>query len=120
MMTDVLTPAEAFPPGGYLRDELEERGWTEKEFAEILGRPVQAVSEILNGRKQIVTETALALAEALGTRAELWINLQRAYDLHTAKSIRPSTTEVGRRSRLRERVPAAERRQRGCLPDTSD
>lgn len=119
-MTDVLTPAEAFPPGEFLRDELEERGWTEKEFAEILGRPVQAVSEILNGRKQIVTETALALAEALGTSAELWINLQSTYDLHTAKSIRPSATEVGRRSRLRERVPVAELRQRGWLPDTSD
>jgi HTH-type transcriptional regulator/antitoxin HigA len=119
-MTDVRTPAEAFPPGEYLRDELEERGWTEKEFAEILGRPVQAVSEILNGRKQIVTETALALSEALGTSAELWVNLQSAYDLHTAKSTRPLVTDVGRRSRLRERVPVAELRQRGWLPETSN
>jgi len=119
-MTDVLTPAEAFSPGEYLRDELEERGWTEKEFAEILGRPVQMVSEILNGRKQIVTETALALSEALGTSAELWVNLQSTYDLHTAKSTRPLVTDVSRRSRLRERVPVAELRQRGWLPDTGD
>ena len=39
----------------------------------MIGRPVQAVSEILNGRKQIVPETALAFGEALGTSAELWV-----------------------------------------------
>lgn len=46
-------PAEALPPGEYLRDELEERGWTVAEFADILGRPGQAVSEILNAKKSI-------------------------------------------------------------------
>ncbi|MGH9303766.1 MAG: HigA family addiction module antitoxin [Acidimicrobiales bacterium] len=120
MMANVLVPAETFPPGEYLRDELEERGWTEKEFAEILGRPVQAISEILNGRKQIIPETALAIGEALGTSAELWVNLQTAFDLHEAKSGRPLVTDVTRRSRLREWVPVAELKQRGWLPDTKD
>ena len=67
-------------PGEYLRDELEERGWTERELAEILGWPVQAVSETLDGRKEITQEAALALGEALGTSAELWTNLQAAFD----------------------------------------
>jgi len=115
-----LIPAEAFPPGEYLRDELEERGWTEKEFAEILGRPVQVVSEILNGRKQIVTDTALAIGEALGTSPELWLNLQTTFNLFEARSSRPSTTGVTRRARLRSRVPIAELRKRGWVPDTSD
>jgi len=65
--------SEAFPPGEYLREELEERGWSAKEFAEILGRPAQAVSEILKGKKQIVPATALAIGEALGTSASLWM-----------------------------------------------
>ncbi|HEX6395654.1 MAG TPA: HigA family addiction module antitoxin [Acidimicrobiales bacterium] len=119
-MTNTLTPAEAFPPGEYLRDELEVRGWSEKEFAEILGRPVQAVSEIMNGRKQIVPETALAIAEALGTSAELWINLQAAFNLYEAKSGRPPITDVTRRARLRSCLPISELRQRGWLPDTDD
>jgi HTH-type transcriptional regulator/antitoxin HigA len=120
MMTKVLVSAESFPPGEYLRDELEERGWTGKEFAEILGRPVQAVSEILNGRKQILPDTAIALAEALGTSAELWVNLQTAFDLSEAKCRRPAKTEVTRRARLRSLVPVAELRKRGWLPDTND
>jgi HTH-type transcriptional regulator/antitoxin HigA len=115
-----ITPAEAFPPGEYLRDELEERGWTEREFAEILGRPVQAVSEILNGRKQIVPDTALAIGEALGTSADLWLNLQTAFNLYEARSRRPVGTDVGRRSRLRSLVPVAELRKLGWLPDTND
>jgi len=97
-MPTTLTPAEVFAPGEYLRDELEARGWTGEEFAEIIGRPVQVVSEILNGRKQIVPETALAIADALGTSAELWVNLQTAYNLHEAKAVRPASSDVARRS----------------------
>lgn len=119
-MTSVFTPAEVFPPGDYLRDELEERGWTAKEFAEILGRPAQVVSEILNGHKQIMPETALAIAEAFGTSAELWTNLQTTFNLHEAKALRPTVTDVSRRSLLRSRVPVAELRQRGWIPDSDD
>jgi len=119
-MPTTLTPAEVFAPGEYLRDELEARGWTGEEFAEIIGRPVQVVSEILNGRKQIVPETALAIADALGTSAELWVNLQTAYNLHEAKAVRPASSDVARRSALRNVVPVAELRRRGWLPDTND
>ena len=80
------SPAHAFPPGEYLRDELEERGWTVTEFAEVIGRPVQAVSEILDAQKEITTETALAIAEALGTTAEVWLNLQTRYRLHRQRT----------------------------------
>ncbi len=75
-------PAEVFSPGEYLRDELEERGWTVPEFAVITGQPVQTVSEILNAKQVITTVTARSLSEALGTSAELWLNLQTAYQLY--------------------------------------
>ncbi|MFM7534693.1 MAG: HigA family addiction module antitoxin [Acidimicrobiales bacterium] len=80
-MNSTHIPAEVFPAGEYLRDELEARGWTISEFAEIIGRPIQAVSEILNGGKEITTATALAFADALGTTPELWLNLQAGFRL---------------------------------------
>ena len=83
------TPAEVFPPGEYLRDELEERGWSVTEFAEISGLALQAVSEILNAKREITTETALAISEALGTSSEVWLNLQAAYLLHQGRSRSP-------------------------------
>ena len=121
-MAKTFTPAEAFPPGEYLRDELEERGWTVTEFAEIIGRPIQAVSEILNAKKEITPETAVALSEALGTSAELWLNLQTSYRLHLqrATGTTQEMTPVARRARLRSRIPVAEARRRRWIPDTTD
>ena len=75
-------PAEAFPPGEYLRDELDERGWTVTQFAEMIGQPVQAVSEILDAKTGITAETAVSISEALGTSAELWLNLETTYRRH--------------------------------------
>ena len=122
MMTGTYTPAEAFPPGEYLRDELEEREWTVTEFAEIIGRPVQAVSAILNAKKAITPDTALSFAEALGTSAELWLNLQTAYQLHQRRSgaHRTELTPVARRARLRDVIPLAEVRSRGWILNTPD
>lgn len=120
-MTNTLAPAEAFPPGEYLREELAERGWAEGEFAEIIGRPVQAVSEILNGKKDITPETAVAIGAALGTSAELWMNLQAAFRLHQVRSSdSPKVLPVERRARLRSLVPVRELQRRGWLPETSD
>lgn len=122
-MTKTLAPAEAFPPGEYLRDELEERGWTVTEFAEIIGRPVQAVSEILNGKKEITTESALAIGEALGTTPELWLNLQtacRLFEQRAKPELGDSLGPVARRARLRNLLPLSKARSRGWLPKTDD
>ncbi|MDE0065586.1 MAG: HigA family addiction module antitoxin [Acidimicrobiaceae bacterium] len=121
-MTKTYTPAEVFPPGEYLRDELDERGWTVTEFAGIIDRPLQAVSEILNGKKAITAETACSFSEALGTTPELWLNLQSAYRLHRLRSAaaQDQPSPVARRARLREVIPLAEVRSRGWIPRTDD
>ena len=46
-----FVPAEAFPPGDYLREELEARGKTQADLARVLGRPLQTVNQIVNGHK---------------------------------------------------------------------
>ena len=120
-MDTMLEAAEVFPAGEYLRDELDERGWTVTEFAEILARPVQVVSEILNGKKEITTDTALSIGDALGTSPELWLSLQTNYRLFETRRRRPTDlTPVARRARLRGLVPLAEVRQRGWVTKTDD
>lgn len=71
--------AELFPAGEILADELDARGWTQADFAEVLGRPAQFVSEIISGKKEITRESAAQIGAALGTSAEFWINLQDSY-----------------------------------------
>jgi HTH-type transcriptional regulator / antitoxin HigA len=120
-MNTMLEAAEVFPAGEYLRDELEERGWTVTEFAEILARPVQVVSEILNGKKEITTDTAVSIAEALGTSPELWLNLQTSHRLFQQRQRRSSIlTPIARRARLRGLLPLAEARQRGWVSKSDD
>ncbi len=120
-MDSMVSAAEVFAPGEYLRDELVERGWTESEFAQIIGRPLQVVSEIVNGKKEITPETAVAIGEAFGTSAELWLNLQMAHRLSALRSTqRQEQTAVARRARLRSLVPVRELQKRRWLPDTPD
>lgn len=115
-MSGTTRIAETFPPGTYLRDELEARGWTIGEFAEILGRPTQAVSEILNGRKAITATTAKEIGGALGTSPDVWLNLQNAYLLKTQGPAPSALTEVTRKAKIRARVPVAEIRRLGWIP----
>jgi HTH-type transcriptional regulator/antitoxin HigA len=73
--------AEVFPPGDFIREEIEARGWTQSDLAEILGRPVQVVNAIINGKKPITPETAVALGAAFGTGPEIWLNMETSYRL---------------------------------------
>src|SRR5271167_751549 len=74
-------PAEVFPPGEVIKEELEERGWNQVELADIMGRPPRVVSEIISGKRAITPETAKGLAAAFGTSATLWMNLEGGYQL---------------------------------------
>jgi HTH-type transcriptional regulator/antitoxin HigA len=89
MMAKTFRPAEAFPPGDLIREELEARGWSQADLARVIGRPLQMVNEIINGRKRITEETAVALAAAFGTSAEMWINLETSWRLFRVGSPDP-------------------------------
>lgn len=82
-MTD-LVPAEVFSPGDHLREEMDARGWSQAELAEILGRPAAAVSEIINGKRAITPTTAKELSAAFGTTPMLWLNLEARYQINRA------------------------------------
>ncbi|SFR32625.1 HTH-type transcriptional regulator / antitoxin HigA [Microbacterium azadirachtae] len=110
--------AEVFPAGEHLADELDARGWTQADFAEILGRPAQFVSEIISGKKEITRESAAQIAAALGTSAEFWLKLQDSYLLWKQAQdsrTRESLDAVKTRARLRELAPVALLRKRGFI-----
>lgn len=110
--------AEVFPAGEHLADELEARGWTQAEFAEILGRPAQFVSEIISGKKEITRESAAQIGAALGTSAEMWLNLQDTYFLWKQsrdKAAQEELSEVRLRARLNDLAPMSVLRRRGII-----
>jgi HTH-type transcriptional regulator/antitoxin HigA len=110
-------PAQVFPPGELVREEIAERGWTQVDLANILARPVKVVNEIINGKRAITPDTAVALAKAFGTSAQLWMNLETSYRLSKAEA---SSDAIGRRARVFEKAPIGEMIRRGWIPDTRD
>jgi addiction module HigA family antidote len=67
------------PPGETLLETLEALGMTQVELAERTGRPTKTISEIINAKTAITTETALQFEKVLGVPARFWINLERNY-----------------------------------------
>ena len=47
--------------------------------------PANRVSQILAGKRNLSADTALRLGRWLGTGPELWLNLQKAYELDLAR-----------------------------------
>lgn len=80
-----LTPAYVPPPSEFLKMEMEARRWTESHLAEIMNKPLQFISELVNSKRQITGETALRLAITFRTSADLWLGLETDYQLHLAQ-----------------------------------
>ena len=93
-------PAEAFPPGEFLREELEARGWSPADLADILGCAPEIVNEIIAGKRGISPDTARGLAEAFGTSPDLWLNLEATHEAGRA-----SARDNGRLSGASSRLP---------------
>ena len=78
-------PDVAVPPGEYLAEEIDARGMSQKELAKRMGRPVNAINEIINGKKSITAETALQLEEVMPEiPARFWLNLETDFQLTRA------------------------------------
>lgn len=106
------TPAEVFPPGEFLRDELEAREWTQQELADILDRPPRLISELIAAKRSITPETARGLGDAFGTSAEYWMNLESQYQL---SKVKPTNDHVARKAHLYSSFPVREMLRRGWI-----
>ena len=72
-------------PGEVLREELEELGLSANGLAKALGVPANRVTAVLNGERGVSADTALRLARYFGTTTQLWMNLQKTWELRRAE-----------------------------------
>ena len=89
--------AEAFPPGEFIKEELEARSWLQEDLAEIIGREPKVISDLVTGKRPISPELARALGDAFGTSAQYWMNLESSYRLWRAET---DDNTIARRARL--------------------
>jgi len=72
-------------PGEILREEMEELEMSARALADAINVPANRVSSIVNGTRGISADTALRLSRYLGTTPEMWMNLQKTYELRSAE-----------------------------------
>ena len=80
-----LIPATPIHPGEMIKDELQARGISQKKFAEIIGVSHTVLNEVLNGKRPVTTVYALKIEAATGIPAYIWLNMQSAYNMQTAR-----------------------------------
>ena len=91
-------------PGVSVRlDCLEPLNLTVTEGAKVLGVTRQTLNNVVNGRAGISPEMAIRLAKAFGSRAEVWLGMQMAYDLARVRK-HERQIKVRRMERLPEHV----------------
>ena len=64
---------------------LSELNLNQSQFAEKCGCTPRKINEIVNGKRSINPEFAIALEKVLGARAEMWVRFQAEYDLWLAR-----------------------------------
>ncbi len=80
-----LQPSTPIHPGEILKDELNARGMSQRKFAAVIGVSYSVLNEVINGKRPITTEYALKIEAATDIPAYIWINMQSAYNLQTAR-----------------------------------
>lgn len=69
----------ATPPGATIKEQLKDRGMSQKEFAAKMNLSEKHVSKLINGEVQLTPEVAVRLEIVLGVPAKFWTNLEAIY-----------------------------------------
>lgn len=102
-------------PGQLLEALLNERSWTKRALAIVLGVSDAVVTRITKDRQPIDARLALVLEEIFDVPAERFLSLQQSFDLAQARIV--SRPDPGRETRatLFGDLPVAEMIKRGWL-----
>lgn len=101
-------------PGAAIKAEMDKRSWTQSDLAKVLGKHQPYINELIQDKRSITPETALALAAAFQNSPEYWLGLDGQYRL----SLLEPNTEVGKRSRIFNVAPIRDMQKRGWIHDT--
>jgi len=76
---------EPIPPGEILlEDFMQPLGISMNQLARDIAVPPNRISAVVNGRRAITADTALRLGKYFGVSPEIWIGLQKDYELRVA------------------------------------
>lgn len=90
-------PFKALHPGEILKEELKERGVSQKDFAKSIDVLASHLNEFINGRRNLTDELAYKLEKELGIPYKVWMDLHTGY-LYDKKAIEERKQEHSKNS----------------------
>lgn len=107
----------ATPPGVTIKEQLDDRGMSQKEFASRMGMSEKHISHLINGEVQLTSDVAYRLEMVLGLPASFWNNLEAIYREKLAKAEAENGLDADKV--LAQKFPYKEMAKNGWLPDTT-
>lgn len=106
----------AIPPGATIREQLENRGMPQKEFAQRMGMSEKHISRLINGKVELTPDVALRLESVLGLPAKFWNNMEAFYREKLARV--EAEIEMEKDEKIASKFPYAKLVSLGWLPAT--
>ena len=108
----------ATPPGATIKEQLNERGMSQKEFAARMDLSEKHISRLINGEVQLTPEVAIRLEMVLGVPAKFWNNLEAIYREKLLKVKLENTMDSD--EALAKQFPYNEMAKYGWVEETRD
>lgn len=108
----------ATPPGATIKEQLEDRGMSQKEFASRMNMSEKHISRLINGEVQLTSDMAYRLEMVLGLPARFWSNLEAIYREKLVKVDAENALDADKE--LAKKFPYNEMAKNGWVPETRD
>lgn len=108
----------ATPPGATIKEQLNDRGMSQKEFAARMDMSEKHISKLINGEVQLTPDVAVRLEMVLGIPAKFWSNLEAVYRERMVKV--QAENEMEADEKLAKELPYHEMAKYGWVPATRD
>lgn len=106
----------ATPPGATIKEQLVERGISQKEFAVRMGMSEKHISKLINGEVQLTPEVAIRLEMVLDIPAKFWNKLEATYREKIIKA--NAENEMDAEIELAKKFPYSDMSKNGWIPET--
>ena len=108
----------ATPPGATIKEQLNGRDMSQKEFAVRMDMSEKHISKLINGDVQLTPDVAVRLEMVLGVPAKFWNNLEAIYREKIVKAEAENAMDAD--AELARQFPYSEMAKFGWVPETKD
>lgn len=108
----------ATPPGATIKEQLNDKGMSQKEFAARMDMSEKHISKLVNGEVRLTPEVAVRLEVVLGVPAKFWNNLEAVYREKLIKVEAENAMDAD--EALMKQLPYNEMAKFGWIPETRD